>query len=83
MLGVRKMSPEVMRAAIDVLFDYSGEEKDLNIVHFGAEPTLNFAAICAATEYVEEQAARRGKSVRFDNVTYSAGGVGRRRESDG
>ena len=69
MLGVRKMRPEVMRAAIDLLFDYSGEETELNIVHFGGEPTLNFSAIRAATEYVEQQAARRGKSVRFDMTT--------------
>src|SRR5678815_4504781 len=48
------------------LIDYSGEETDLNIVHFGGEPTLNFSAIRAATEYVERQAAQRGKSVRFD-----------------
>jgi uncharacterized protein len=66
MLGVRKMSPEVMRAAIDLLLDYSGDSTELNITHFGGEPTLNFPAIRAATEYVEEQVALRGKTITFD-----------------
>jgi uncharacterized protein len=66
MLGVRKMSPEVMKGAIDLLIDYSGDAPDLTITHFGGEPTLNFPAIRAATEYAEAQAARRGKSIRWD-----------------
>jgi uncharacterized protein len=66
MLGVRKMSPEVMKAAIDLLLDYSGDATELTITHFGGEPTLNFPAIRAATEYVEEQAAQRAKSIHFD-----------------
>jgi len=66
MLGVRKMSPAIAQAAIDLLFDYAGEAPDLTITHFGGEPTLNFPAIQAATEYAEAKAARHGKSLIFD-----------------
>jgi uncharacterized protein len=68
MRGARKMSPAVARAAIDLLVDYSGEEKTLDVTHFGGEPLLNFSTLAATTEYAEERAAATGKSIEF-NVT--------------
>jgi len=69
MLGRKRMSPEVARRAIDLLFDYSRGEKDLRITHFGGEPTLNFSGIRDATEYAERKAAACQKSVAFDMTT--------------
>jgi uncharacterized protein len=69
MLGYRKMPSEVARAAIDLLFDYSGHEPELHITHFGGEPTLNFAGIRSATDYAEARGARDGKAVKFDITT--------------
>lgn len=65
MLGYRRMSEHNARAAIDLLFDYSGEQKNLTITHFGGEPTLNMTGVKAATEYAEEKAAHCGKTVEF------------------
>lgn len=69
MLGRKRMSPEVARRAIDLLFDYSRDETNLRITHFGGEPTLNFSGIQAATEYAERKAAACRKSVAFDMTT--------------
>ena len=69
MLGYRKMPSNVACAAVDLLFDYSLRETELQITHFGGEPTLNFPGIRIATEYAESRAARSGKSVHFDMTT--------------
>jgi uncharacterized protein len=66
MLGYRRMSPDVARAAVDLLFDYSRDAPRLTIVHFGGEPTLNFRAIRLVTEYAEQRAAESGKTLEFD-----------------
>jgi uncharacterized protein len=66
MLGVRRMTPDILTAALDLFFDYAGESPELRITHFGGEPTLNFPAIRAATEYAEQKAAARGQAIRFD-----------------
>ena len=64
-LGYKKMPADVARKAIDLLFDYSKNEKQLEITHFGGEPTLNFPAIKYVTEYAEEKASALGKSINF------------------
>jgi uncharacterized protein len=69
MLGVRRMSPEVARAAVDLLFEYALEEAHVTVTHFGGEPTLNFTGIQLVTEYSEERAQSSGKSVSFDMTT--------------
>ena len=66
MLGYRRMPLEIAKAGVDLLFDYSGDRPDVSITHFGGEPTLNFSAIQAVTEYAEEKAGLLGKSVHFD-----------------
>jgi len=65
MLGYKRMPLEIAKSAVDVLFDYSGNETDLFITHFGGEPTLNFPAIQFVTEYAEQKAATFGKNVHF------------------
>jgi len=65
MLGYKRMPLEIAQAAIDVLFDYSGEEPNLYITHFGGEPTLNFRAIQHVTEYAERKASDCGKTLCF------------------
>lgn len=65
MLGYKKMSTEVARAAIDLLFAYSRDVTHLTITHFGGEPTLNFPGIQFTTEYAEEKAVQAGKTVEF------------------
>lgn len=69
MLGQKRMPPEVARAALDLLFDYSQNEPVLSITHFGGEPTLNFDGIRDATEYAEQKAAALGKSLKFDTTS--------------
>jgi uncharacterized protein len=69
MLGWRTMPTQVAIGAVDLLFNYSQNERDLSIVHFGGEPTLNFAAIQRVTEYAEKRAAELGKSLEFDMTT--------------
>jgi uncharacterized protein len=66
MLGPRRMSLETAQAAIDLLFDYSLDQPQVTITHFGGEPTLNFPAIKFATEYAERKAALTGKSLDFN-----------------
>jgi len=65
MLGYRRMPYEVGRQAIDLLFDYAGTSRQVNITHFGGEPMVNFDAVRAITEYAEEKAAAEGKNVTF------------------
>jgi uncharacterized protein len=69
MLGHKKMPHEIACLAIDLLFDYSCDESELSITHFGGEPTLNFAGIRLATEYAEEKASLFGKTVKFDTTS--------------
>lgn len=61
-----KMTPEVTRRAVDLLFEYSREERELEITHFGGEPTLHLAGVRLATEYAEQRARSTGKSISFD-----------------
>jgi hypothetical protein len=70
-LGYKKMPIDVARSAVDLLFDYSGNERDLNITHFGGEPTLNFPAIQFVTEYSERKASLLGKSVHYNILAKS------------
>jgi uncharacterized protein len=60
------MSQDIAKAAIDLLFDYSQNERLLYITHFGGEPTLNFPIIQYATEYAELKASSLGKSLEFN-----------------
>jgi uncharacterized protein len=72
MLGYRRMPQNIAQSAVDILFDYSQDEIDLEITHFGGEPTLNFAAIRYVTQYSEAKALARGKSIHF---TMTSNGV--------
>jgi uncharacterized protein len=69
MLGYKKMPSDIALAAVDLLFDYSADQTELQITHFGGEPTLNFSGIRVATEYAQHKAAESGKSVRIDMTT--------------
>ncbi|MBW4698102.1 MAG: radical SAM protein [Aphanocapsa lilacina HA4352-LM1] len=66
MLGYRKMSEEVARAAIELLMEYSASERDVGITLFGGEPTLNFPVLQCAVEHAESRCDQLGKTVRFD-----------------
>jgi uncharacterized protein len=66
MLGQVRMPWEVARRAIDLLFDYSQGARELEITHFGGEPTLNFEGVRQATEYAERRAAASGQHLEFD-----------------
>jgi uncharacterized protein len=65
MLGYRRMPYDVGRKAIDLLFDYSQNQPDVTITHFGGEPTVNFRAIRAITEYAEQKAKLLHKTATF------------------
>lgn len=63
------ITKEIVKKSIDLLFDYSLNEKDIQILHFGGEPLLNFPSVRYATEYAEEKAANQGKNVKFKMTT--------------
>jgi uncharacterized protein len=69
MLGYRRMPVKVAQKAIDLLFDYSCEDRNLVITHFGGEPMLNFDAVIASSEYATRKAILAKKSVRFRITT--------------
>lgn len=60
-----RMPAIIARSAIDLLFDYSQDEANLQITHFGGEPLLNFPLLKYVTEYAEEKARILGKNVSF------------------
>jgi len=64
-----KMAPATAYKAIDLLFDYSGDNKDLYITHFGGEPSLNFSVLSKATKYAEQQSEIRSKKIHFNITT--------------
>ena len=64
-LGYRRMTLEVARTAIDLLFDYSAGAPGVHITHFGGEPLLNLPILKDATEYAEQRADELGKVVTF------------------
>lgn len=65
MVQCKKMPLEVARAAVNLLFDYSGDKTDLSIAHFGGEPLVNFSLMRYVTEYAEQKAELSGKKVSF------------------
>src|SRR6266487_6362125 len=69
MLAHKRMPLEIARSAVDLLFDYSRDEKDLSLTHFGGEPMMNFQAVKYVTEYAEEKAALLGKTIHFRMTT--------------
>jgi uncharacterized protein len=69
MLGYRRMPLHIAKAAVDLLFAYSRDAQTLQITHFGGEPTLNFEAIRAVTEYAEELAADQQKTLEFNTTS--------------
>jgi uncharacterized protein len=69
MLGYRKMPLDISKAAVDLLFDYSLDERLLYITHFGGKPTLNFLTIRYVKEYAEQKAFALGKSLKFNTTS--------------
>lgn len=65
----RRMPKPTIARAIDFLFDYSGDKKDLFITLFGGEPTLNFSGMEYAVRYASINAKKTGKRVRFNITT--------------
>lgn len=61
-----KMPVSVALAAIDLLFAYSKDTKEVYITFFGGEPTLNFPLLQKATEYAEKNAKEKNKKVHFN-----------------
>ena len=72
----RDMTPEVARAAINLLFLYSRDRTTVRIIHFGGEPTLNPITLRAATEYAEERAAALRKNLDLHMTSSSGRSVG-------
>ena len=68
-LGYKKMPLDIAFSAVDMFLDYSINEKELQLTHFGGEPTINFEAIKAVTEYAEKQAMSEGKHVSFNTTS--------------
>ena len=63
------MSEETALAAVDWLLASSFEEKTVRVSFFGGEPLLNFPLLQRVVTYAKEEAASRGKAVRFNMTT--------------
>ena len=55
------MDAETGKAAIDFLFDISGNRKNLNIDFFGGEPLMNFDVVRELILYIGDKAKKTGK----------------------
>jgi uncharacterized protein len=67
--GPKQMEIDVARRYIDLLFDSSGDNRELGITFFGGEPLMAFPVVQAAAAYARERAARAGKRVNFGLTT--------------
>lgn len=65
----KNISEQIAKAAVDLLFDYCGDEKELRILHFGGEPMLNFDSIVFVTNYANEKGKLKDKTVNFSMTT--------------
>jgi uncharacterized protein len=59
------MSAEVAKRAIDFLIQRSGNLKDMHVVFFGGEPTVNIPVMKETIEYVEATVPSTGKNIHF------------------
>jgi len=64
-----KMSWDVARRSIDLLFEESLDSPGVHIRFFGGEPMMNWAVIQKGVLYAEEKAHQTGKGVSFSIVT--------------
>jgi len=67
--GTARMDDKTARDSIDFLMRSSGDRPQVSITFFGGETLLNFDAIRAATEYAEQEAAKRAKRVHYSLTT--------------
>ena len=63
------MDEETALAAVDWLLASSFEEKTVHVSFFGGEPLLNFPLLQRVVAYAKEEAAARGKQVKFGMTT--------------
>ena len=63
------MTTETAMAAVDWLMENSLDAKTVHVGFFGGEPLMNFPLIQQVVAYAKEQAAKRGKEVRFNMTT--------------
>ncbi|HOQ25005.1 MAG TPA: thioether cross-link-forming SCIFF peptide maturase [Bacillota bacterium] len=63
------MTPEVGRAAVDLLVAGSGEKDQLEIDFFGGEPLLNRTLLYELVAYGEDRAKQAGKRLHFTLTT--------------
>jgi uncharacterized protein len=67
------MSPEVGKAAVDLMIRESGAVKQLEVDFFGGEPLLNFDSVIQIADYAREAAARVNKNVHVSLTTNAVG----------
>lgn len=63
------ISDQITIKAIDLLFDYCGDNKQVQIKHFGGEPLLFWPQVKACIEYAAKKANEKGISVRHQMTT--------------
>ncbi|NPV91928.1 MAG: thioether cross-link-forming SCIFF peptide maturase [Firmicutes bacterium] len=63
------MPPEVAKAAVDFLIDYSGERSRCEIDFFGGEPLLNPGVLKETVGYARRRGNERGKSFNLTLTT--------------
>ncbi|MGD1045179.1 MAG: radical SAM protein [Bacteroidota bacterium] len=59
------MNTDVAKSAIDFMIQRSGNLKDLFVVFFGGEPTVNIPVMKETIEYVEAKVPSTGKNIHF------------------
>lgn len=63
--GYKRIPTDIAIRAVDLLFDYSGNQDDIEITFFGGEPTLNFPLIQQVVEYVTAKQTVIHKKVEY------------------
>jgi uncharacterized protein len=66
------MSPEVARAAVDLLLDRCGSAEELIVAFYGGEPLLELELLEEVVDRAERRATEDGRVVRFSITTNGA-----------
>lgn len=67
--GVRSMSIDVAKKAIDFMFEHSSRSEEVYISFYGGEPLLRFDFIKAVVEYSRDKSLEKNKPLKFGMTT--------------
>ena len=60
---------KIAKQGVDLVFERSGNARDINITFFGGEPLLNKRVLLRTIRYSQKKGAEQGKQVRYSMTT--------------